>query len=359
MVYGDLLRQLIKSHSSSDSEGFREAALALIREERAKNHRLLADDLERLLVSRPNGSRHHTIRTEQLSALPRDKERDFPLVDVSRPEDSWVRLVAAPFVTTELQRVVEENKRRDVLAAAGLRPSKRLLFFGPPGCGKTLAARVIAGVLDLPLVIVRFDAVVSSYLGETAANLRRVFEFVSRGTYVVLFDEFDAIGKDRDNANEHGELKRVVNSLLQLMDSWHGESILIAATNHEQLLDSGVWRRFDLVLPFAIPTPQERVLLLRLFLRGFSSGGVQFDALARRMDGSTGADIERVCVAAARNAVLAGRGHVLSDDFLAPLKELEARPTIEGHRDEDSSERHRDEDSSGRDIAKRSRKKRV
>ena len=160
-------------------------------------------------------------------------------------------MVIPPKVQVELEQVVKEYAYADELIGAGLKPKQRLLFYGPPGCGKTLAARVLAGVLGYPLAIVRFDAVVSSLLGETASNLRRVFEFVQPGNWVVLFDEFDAIGKDRDNPFEHGELKRLVNTLLQLMDSFTGQSLLIAATNHEALLDSAIWRRFEAIVPFS------------------------------------------------------------------------------------------------------------
>lgn len=329
MIDGDLLRQLFKSFSASDAESFRDAARALIQEERAKNHRLLADDLERLLYT---GSGSKLTNAKKLTAspeIPRDRERDFPLVDVSRPDLTWDRLVIPLKSQTILRRITEENRRRDVLASAGLRPPQRLLFWGPPGCGKTLAGNVIAGVLGYPLVTVRFDAVVSSYLGETAANLRRVFEFVARDTFVVLFDEFDAIGKDRDNPLEHGELKRVVNSLLQLLDAARGDSLLVAATNHEGLLDSAVWRRFDAVVSFNLPTPQERLLLLRAFLRGFGGGGIRLELLARRLQGASGADIERVCVAAARTAVLAGRQKLEDGDFDSPLADFLDRSLLQ------------------------------
>jgi SpoVK/Ycf46/Vps4 family AAA+-type ATPase len=187
---------------------------------------------------------------------------------------------------------------------------------------------VLAGVLAYPLVTVRFDAVVSSYLGETAANLRRVFEFIQTGQWVVLFDEFDAIGKDRDNPFEHGELKRVVNTLLQLMDAFRGESLLVAATNHETLLDKGVWRRFEAVVQFPVPAPQYRVLLLRQFLRGFDTTALNLEPLAGKLDGATGADIERLCVEAARLALLEGRNSLSREDVQAALNSYRERSKI-------------------------------
>lgn len=327
MTQGDLLRRLFRSHASRDDEQFRIAAQAIISEERAKNHRLLADDLERLLVG--NGSRLRPAAWRGVD-LPKDGERGLPLVDLSEHDDGWERLVVQPRVRDRLDGVVEEHRRADVLSAFGLRPRQRLLFFGPPGCGKTVAARVVSGLLAYPLVTVRFDAIVSSLLGETATNLRRVFDFISRGQWVVLFDEFDAIGKDRDNPLEHGELKRVVNTLLQLMDSYRGESLLIAATNHEGLLDPAVWRRFDDVVEFVPPKQQDRALLFRLFLRGFETSALDHRTLARKTAAATGADIERICRFAARSAVLGGRRAVVPADLEPALDEFRARRRLIG-----------------------------
>lgn len=328
MVNGDLLRQLFRSHANEDHVAFRAAAEAVIREERSKNHRLLADDLERILLTRDGYRRPAAHRAVSKRNLPMDRERGFPLVDIDTFSHDWTRLVLPARTIAELQRIAEENRRRAVLAGAGLQPTQRILFHGPPGSGKTLAAQVLAGVLDMPLVTVRFDAVVSSYLGETAANLRRVFDFVQQESCVVLFDEFDAIGKDRDNPLEHGELKRVVNSLLQLMDAYRGESLLIAATNHEGLLDSAVWRRFEAVVAFPTPTQQDRSLLFRVFLRGFSTKGVRVDSMARRLRGATGADIERIAVSAARQAVLDGRTALQPQDFTSAIAAFQERQRL-------------------------------
>lgn len=321
---GDLLRQLLRGHMKRDDGMFRAAAEAIVREERAKNHRLLADDLERILLN-GNGSVLERRPAYDAVEVPKDRERGFPLVDISEFSFDWERLIVPAKTKQMLQRIAEEHRRREVLAAGGLKPKQRILFYGPPGCGKTLAAKTVAGVLGYPLVTVRFDAVVSSYLGETAANLRRVFDFITRGQWVVLFDEFDAIGKDRDNPFEHGELKRVVNTLLQLMDAFRGESLLVAATNHEGLLDDALWRRFEAIVPFGMPSEQDRILLFRLFLRGMDSSPLDLRSIGRRMKGATGSDIELVCVEAARSALLAGRDTVLKIDMDLAVGSLRER----------------------------------
>lgn len=326
MPRADLIKALFKAHARRDNDAFREAALKIVSEERLKNHRLLADDLERIVM-------HDRRMTPDVLSAPRvippkDRERGVDLVEVTESDLGWGRIQLPSATLGLLEDVVFEHLRADVLAASGLAPRRRLLFYGPPGCGKTLAARVIAGTLSRPLATVRFDAIVSSLLGETASNLRAVFDFVSCGEWVVLFDEFDAIGKDRDNAFEHGELKRVVNTLLQLMDAYHGDSVLIAATNHEGLLDSAVWRRFDVVVPFELPRPQDRVLLLRQFLASFDTSELGIEQLARQLDGASGGDIERIAASAARRAVLDARRCIRRDDAQPAVQDFRRRLTL-------------------------------
>ena len=330
---GELLRQLFRGYTKRDDATFRAAAEAIIREERTKNHRLLADDLERLLLNGHSGNGEKRLSGNEYE-VPKDRERGFPLMDIAEYSYSWERIVLMPKTLEALQEIAVENKKRDILASSGLKPTQRVLFYGPPGCGKTLAARVLAGVLALPLITVRFDAIVSSFLGETAANLRRVFDFIGRGHWVVLFDEFDAIGKDRDNPFEHGELKRVVNSLLQLMDAFTGESLLIAATNHEKLLDEAIWRRFESVVHFPLPTPQDRLLLLRLFLGGFDTSGLSLERLSRRIREATGSDIETIAISSARRAVLDGRTNIKEADIAPAIRAFKERSPLSGGHEE-------------------------
>jgi ATPases of the AAA+ class len=247
MTSGRLLRQLIKTGARDGGEEFRRVAEEIIREERLKNHHLLANDLERILYGEHSDQSRKSF-PRVLYDIPRDRERGLPLLAVREPVRDLQDIVLSDVNKSVLEEVLLENSRAEVLASYGLKPISRLLFCGPPGCGKTLAAEVLAAELGLELAVVRFDAVLSSFLGETSANLRKVFDFLEASCCVALFDEFDAIGKTRDDLGEHGELKRVVNSFLS-NDGWFsGKSILIAATNHERLLDKALWRRFDEVL---------------------------------------------------------------------------------------------------------------
>lgn len=192
-----------------------------------------------------------------------------------------------------------------MLLAHGLRPSERLLLCGPPGCGKTLTAEVIAYEMGRPLAIVRTDSVVSSFLGETAANLRRVFDFASASPTVTLFDEFDAVGKEREDQSDHGELRRVVNAVLQMLDTYTGRSVIIAATNHEGMLDSAIWRRFEEVLFLDPPTTSEVAEVLRMKLRGVRfSFDIEKAAARPWFRDTTHAQVERLVRRALKDRVL-------------------------------------------------------
>lgn len=311
MAEGRLLRKLIKAGAGLDSLAFRQAAEEVIREERSKRHHLLASDLERILYGVAPSEVRRLPRE-----VPRDRERGLDLVEVREPVRSLSDLVLAPSVSPILDRVILEQQRSEILATYGLRPVSRLLFAGAPGCGKTSAAEALATELGLELVVVRVDAVVSSYLGETAANLGKVFEFLAGGRYVALFDEFDAIGKERSDSSEHGELRRVVNAFLQMVDAFRGRSLLVAATNHEGLLDSALWRRFEEVVMFERPTLEQLQHLFALKLRPVRHElPVHRPAFLKPFLGLAHADVERVIVRAIKTMALRGED-VLRQDYL-------------------------------------------
>jgi SpoVK/Ycf46/Vps4 family AAA+-type ATPase len=317
-----LLRKLIGAGARTDDGEFRRAAEELIKQEREKKHHLLANDLERILYGE-QGAKPRTASRPTRYEVPKDRERGLPLLDIREPVRGLSDLVLDDSVRATLEDVLHERSKEEVLGSYGLRPTTRLLFYGPPGCGKTSGAEALATELGLDLATVRLDAVVSSYLGETAANLRKVFDFVEAHRLVVLFDEFDALGKEREDPGEHGELRRVINAFLQMLDAYRGPSLLIAATNHQGLLDRALWRRFDDVLLFARPTPLQVHSLIRSKLRA-----VRVDLPLDRTDfldrfaGMAHADIERVLVRAIKFMVLGGRQY-LTEDIIERAQERE------------------------------------
>lgn len=308
MASGKLLRQLIKSGAQGDSSGFRAASEAVIKEEREKNHHLLANDLERLLFGDQAAVRRGVRNLKAIADLPTNKDSGLALLEERPVIREQKDIVLSDTTQSALDEILMEHNRADVLRSYGLLPAQKLLFCGPSGCGKTLAAEVIAHSLSMPLVLIRLDSVISSFLGETATNLRKVFDYVSEQPVVALFDEFDALTKDRGDSADHGELKRSVNAVLQMMDGYRGGSILIATTNYESLLDKAVWRRFDEVIRFELPSLEQikRLLALKLsgIRRNFEPDDVQIASLFK---GMSHADIERVLRRAVKDMILSGR----------------------------------------------------
>lgn len=312
MARGELLRKLFASYARHDDHDFRAVALQIIAEEQQKQNHSLARDLLNILDN-PVPANPMTPSKLGSEILPRDKERELPLVDIRKPVRSLSDILLKEKTREQLQRVLEEYSKAELLRVHGLRPKTKLLFCGPPGCGKSLCAEIIASEVQIPLLYIRFDAIISSYLGETAANLRKVFDYANRGRWVVVFDEFDAIGKSRTDATEHGEIKRVVNSFLQLLDGFEGESLIIAATNHERLLDKALWRRFDEVLFFSRPTYSEARTLLIMKLKNFPQRGINLSQTAKKLVGFSHADIEWVCLDAVKSAIVQDRDTVTQD----------------------------------------------
>lgn len=234
-------------------------------------------------------------RLNQGSTPPVDQESRFPLVELVQTKNSTEPFICDPdqqAVVDEFASIVE---KRSVLERHGLETSASLLLYGPPGCGKSLLAQHIAQRLGLPLYLARLDSLVSSFLGSTSKNLRAVFDYAARQPCILFLDEFDAVAKLRDDPHEMGELKRVVNSFLQAFDSHAKELIVIAATNHDQLLDAAIWRRFQLTLNLHLPSAEQRLKLWSHHSEGFDWSEKAVLALANLSEGLSGAQIVTIC----------------------------------------------------------------
>lgn len=318
MARADLLKQLFRAYRDSDRESFMDVARTIADEERKKHHPALANELLRILNNGVVAAAPSLRGTFQ--APPRDHEKKAPLLEIRHPDRFFGELVLHPEAKEIVLKVMREFQKWDILEVNGLRPSHKLLFCGPPGCGKTATAEVIAAELGLPLVYVRFDSVVSSLLGETASNLRKVFEYIHEDTWVVLFDEFDAIGRSRDDATEHGEIKRVVNSFLQMLDNFHERSLLIAATNFEQALDPALWRRFDEVVRFERPSVAQIEELMKKKLRPVRNARVSTKRYSTQLEGSTFGDIDRIATDVLKSCALDGRTRLQVQDIKRAMK---------------------------------------
>ncbi|TCP62445.1 ATPase family protein associated with various cellular activities (AAA) [Heliophilum fasciatum] len=326
MARADLLKKIFRGYMLGDRQMFTEAANDIIDEERKKAHVILANELTRILE---NGKPLTTGGAfYPLEPLPKDVDRGTELLEVRQPDRYLDDLILLPEQRECLEEVAHEFRGWDILEANGLRPRHKLLFCGPPGCGKTASAEALSSELGIPLLYVRFDAVVSSLLGETSANLRKVFEYAARGSWVLFFDEFDAIGRSRDDESEHGELKRVVNSFLQMLDRFAGRSLVIAATNFEQSLDPALWRRFDEIIRFDKPGIEQIAQLLRKKLASKGRADISLDTFAGRLSGMSHAEIERICFDVLRMTVLQGASSYSLDDLMKVIKKQEGRKQL-------------------------------
>lgn len=240
-------------------------------------------------------------------SVPVDSESRMTLADVVYPDENSASVILSKSNEEKLDSFILSYQNADKLNSLGIGMSNTLLLYGPPGCGKTKCAYLIAKKLNLPLVVARLDSLISSYLGTTAKNIRTLFAFAQKMPCVLFLDEFDAIAKARDDSNELGELKRVVNSLLQNVDAMGSDSLLLAATNHDQLLDSAVWRRFDYKLEIELPDMETISKMIELF----TNNSVEFSEkekyeLSTVLLGLSGANIEEIIKKAFRNAVIRG-----------------------------------------------------
>ena len=299
MPRADLIVSLVKAGTQGDQQLFHTTVEALAAEERAKHHHQLADKLEANL--RAGNARPHTpevVRTY-------DGGHGGLLYEVE-PRRTIASLLMEEPTLQAARELIEEQQRRDLLRSYGLEPRHRVLLSGPPGNGKTTLAEAFATELMLPLFVVRYEAVIGSFLGETSSRLKRLFDFVRTHQCVVFFDEFDTLGKERGDTHETGEIKRVVSSLLLQIDALPSHVVVVTATNHAELLDRAVWRRFQLRLQLPAPTPaQKEAWFIRFQVQLGTPLGVSTKSLATRLKAASYSDLEQFCDDVHRRYVLA------------------------------------------------------
>lgn len=318
MARGELIRKLLGSYGHD--EEFRAVVEKIIAEEEKKNNRVLASSLRRTLDSIGSAGKPAS-GLARLIAFP-DEANDF--IQRVEPTHGSQDILLSGENAELLLGLIREYRQSDRIKRHGLPVRSKLLFCGPPGTGKTLCAEVFANELGLPFFHVRLDSLISSYLGETATNIRKTFEFARRQPCVLFFDEFDAIARSREEAGEHSELRRVVNSLLIFIEQIEPSGFLIAATNLDEHLDPAVWRRFDEIIWFDAPNA---TMTRKYLVHAFRNVKTSFNptVYTDQLQGFSYADLERVCVQAIKLSVLGGNKTVSHEHFRDAMRDARRR----------------------------------
>ena len=316
MASAEQIKALLKSHIDGEDDRFFSVAMQVAAHEAKLGHGKFAEEM-RAMIDDAKGRRG--------AGSP---------VQIGRPRGEFANLLEASWLKARLgemilnetlsgqtRRVIREQRHAGRIVEHGLSPRRKLLLTGPPGTGKTMTASVLAGELGLPLFLVRLDGLITKYMGETAAKLRQIFDATSRTRGVYFFDEFDAIGSQRGIPNDVGEIRRVLNSFLQMIEQDRSHSLVVAATNHPAILDSALFRRFDDILHYELPDAAQVVRLLRARLSGTVAKGVRWQRLADLAVGLSYAEITRASNEALKDALIHQRPRVRETDIRTMLAE--------------------------------------
>lgn len=313
MATTEQIKALVRSFADGDGDRFRSVTLQIAAHSAKRGQTDFAVELRDLVdkAKRRQGAVEQPLLSH-LRAVPiaRPSGELAGLVTASYPATRLADMVLADDVRATLHEVIRQHRQRDLLRTHNLHPKRKLLLIGPPGCGKTMTASALAGECRIPLMFVQLHSLITKFLGETAAKLHLVFDAMSETSGVYLFDEFDALGATRSTRNDVGEIRRVLNSFLQFMERDDSDSIVIAATNLVEMLDPALFRRFDDVIAYSLPTPEMIKRLIANRLSAFDISEVSWPPITRAARGLSHADVSRACDDAAKAAVLEGRRSV-------------------------------------------------
>jgi SpoVK/Ycf46/Vps4 family AAA+-type ATPase len=320
-MYTEILR-IIEGGLSKDSKKVYNYSQLLAKRLEEDGDSKMAKMVTRAIENRPIS----TVTMDELLTTPVDQESRLNIVDVTLPTKEQEPIVLPKLVDNKVEDFINILKYQQELIKNGIEMPSSLLLYGKPGCGKTTVAKYISERTGLPLVTARLDAIVSSLLGNTAKNIRKIFDFADNKPCILFLDEFDAIAKARDDQYELGELKRVINSLLQNIDSFAKHNILIAATNHPELLDKAIWRRFNTVIEIGLPQEEEVSELIKIFVAEFNTDFSQDekrnDRVIKLMDGKSPSEIKTIINNAKAQTIIAGKDTLLYEDLLIEIFEF-------------------------------------
>jgi SpoVK/Ycf46/Vps4 family AAA+-type ATPase len=317
MATAEQLKALVRSHGEGDDARFYAVAVQVAAEAARKGQHRFAQDLRDLVDAAKDRAGK---RPGAPVPVVRPKGELAGLLSASYPETRLSDMALQDSVRGELRRLLLEQRQRDQLRHHGFEPLRKLLFIGPPGTGKTMAASAVASELRLPLFATRLDGLITKFMGETAAKLRLVFDAIAEMRGVYFFDEVDAVASDRLAGNDVGEIRRVLNSFLQFLEQDASDSLILAATNHPQLLDAAVFRRFETVVRFTLPERDEIRQLVKNRLSAICLRDIGWAQIEDAAKGLSHADVSMACEKAAKDAILSGKSSVTTSDLVQSLR---------------------------------------
>jgi SpoVK/Ycf46/Vps4 family AAA+-type ATPase len=319
MATAEQLKSLIRSHLADDDEHFMTIALQLAAHEAQQGHGALAHDIREIV------EKHR--RARGANVLLKFPQELGGLVFTERSATPFASLVLPDPLRARIKRIMHEQRQQEKLKSHGLNPRRKILLAGPPGTGKTLTARVLAHELRLPLHTIQLDKLVTKFMGETSAKLRQIFDLIREERGVYLFDEFDAIAGERSFENDVGEMRRVLNALLQFIEQDSSESLIIGATNNPRLLDRALFRRFDDVFHFEMPDETQRQNLISNLLAAFKPKAIQWKPVLKSSKGLSHAEIDHACRDSIKEAILSDQQTVTNEMLTRAFEEkLSAHP---------------------------------
>jgi len=305
MEYSNEMMKIVEGALKSDRAKVLSYANLLVDKLRENKEDRIANSIVKIINNNLSSMSQKSIN--DMFKIPLDQESRLPMADVFYPNQLMdTQIVLNRLAREQVGKFLDYYENTNKLVSAGIKVPNTILLYGPPGCGKSKLANYLCLKTKLPLVVARIDGLISSYLGSTAKNIRTIFEYAQAVPCILFLDEFDALAKIRDDNNELGELKRVVNSLLQNIDQLQSGSIIIAATNHEQLLDSAVWRRFGFRILIEKPDEKSIKQLIHCFTNETFSDK-ELSLLSIAFNGLTGAEIEEICQKATINSLIANK----------------------------------------------------